>query len=134
VATDDLAVAVQRAVERAVTGSFVLPGVLVSGGDIAAAIGAALGRPVRWRTVSPEEYADLLRPYVGDHAADGTAAVYHAIAGQPPGPAPDPTPAREALGWEPRDLATWASRVPALTLAASTATTSTGTASAGNRA
>ncbi|MGI8779891.1 MAG: NmrA family NAD(P)-binding protein [Solirubrobacteraceae bacterium] len=108
VATDDVAGAVERAIAREVAGWFALPGIATAGHDIAEALGQALGRPVQWETIAPEAYADLLRPYLGDHAADGTAAVYRMLATSPPAPAADPTPARDALGWAPRDVTAWA--------------------------
>jgi nucleoside-diphosphate-sugar epimerase len=115
VATDDVALGVERAISREVAGWFVLPGVPVSGQEIAEAIGDVLGRPLRWQTITPDEYGDLLRPHLGDHAADNVAATYRALAAAPPAPLPDPAPAREALDWAPRDLASWAARLPAFT-------------------
>jgi nucleoside-diphosphate-sugar epimerase len=109
VGTDDVAVAVERAISRDVTGWFVLPGVPASGQEIAVAIGDRLGRPLRWQTITPDQY--------GDHAADNVAATYRALAAAPPAPMPDPAPAREALDWAPRDLAAWAARLPAFTRA-----------------
>src|SRR5919108_1914828 len=111
VATADVARAVGRAIAAEVAGSFALPGLPATGEEVAAALGRALGRPVRWETVSPDAYGDLLRPYLGDHAAEGTAAVYRMLAASPPAPAPDPAPAREALDWAPRDVESWARRV-----------------------
>jgi uncharacterized protein YbjT (DUF2867 family) len=111
VATADVAAAVARAIDRAAAGWYALPGRAVTGHEVAAALGAALGRPMHWRTITPAELGDRMRPFVGDHAADGTAAVYEMLAASPP-PAPDPGPAREALGWAPRDVATWAREVP----------------------
>jgi nucleoside-diphosphate-sugar epimerase len=108
VATADVAVAAERAVTREVSGRFALPGEPMTGDRSAAALAAALGRPVRWQTISPDEFAERLRPYLGDHAAEGTAAVYRMMASAAPPPAPDPGPAREALDWAPRDLETWA--------------------------
>ncbi|WP_432947629.1 SDR family oxidoreductase [Kribbella sp. CA-253562] len=117
VATDDVAVAIERAINQAVTGSFVLPGQAVTGHQIAKAIAAVVGHAVRWETITPTEYGDLLRPHLGDHAADGIAGVYTAMAAAPAQPAPDPAPAREALGWAPRDIDDWAAHVPAFTRA-----------------
>ena len=108
VATADVAVAVEGAIAREAAGRFALPGEPLTGDRTAAALAAALGRPVRWQTISPDEFADRVRPYLGDHAADGTAAVYRMSASAPPPPAPDAGPAREALDWAPRDLETWA--------------------------
>jgi uncharacterized protein YbjT (DUF2867 family) len=104
----DLAVAVERALVRSVAGWFALPGAPITGHELARCVGEALGRRVRWQTIAPEELGEALRPHLGDHAADGTAAMYRMIASMPPAPMPDPTPAREALGWAPRDAATWA--------------------------
>jgi uncharacterized protein YbjT (DUF2867 family) len=104
----DLAIAVERALVRSVAGWFALPGTPLTGHELARSVGGALGQRLRWQTVTPEEFAETLRPHLGDHAADGTAAVYRMLASMPPAPAPDPTPAREALGWAPRDAATWA--------------------------
>jgi nucleoside-diphosphate-sugar epimerase len=101
VATADVAGAVQRAIEREVAGWFALPGAGMTGQEVAGALTAAIGRPVRWQQITPEEFADRLRPHLGDHAADGTAAVYRMLATAPPAPAPDASPAREVLGWAP---------------------------------
>ncbi len=88
------------------------PGEPLTGDELARSLGEALGRRLRWQTISPEAFADALRPHLGDHAAEGTAAVYRMLAEMPPGPAPDPAPAREALDWAPHDPATWAREVP----------------------
>jgi uncharacterized protein YbjT (DUF2867 family) len=53
----------------------------LTGPDVA----AALGESVRWRTITPRAYAELLRPYLGAEAAVGIAASY-----ENPPPAPDP--------------------------------------------
>jgi uncharacterized protein YbjT (DUF2867 family) len=108
VATADVAVAVERAIAHEVAGSFALPGFVATGHELAGAVGAAMSRPVRWLTIEPDEFGDLLRPHLGDHAADGTAAVYRMLASSPPRPALDQAPAREALGWAPRDAEAWA--------------------------
>ena len=111
VATADVAVAIERAIAREVAGWFALPGVARSGMELADDLGRAIGRRVRWETIAPHTFADLLRPFLGDHAADGTAAVYEMLASAPPAPEPDGRPAREALGWAPRDVETWAREV-----------------------
>jgi hypothetical protein len=115
VATDDVAVAVERATTQEAPGWFALPGIAATGREIADAIGAVLGRAVRWQTIRPDEYGDMLRPHLGDHAADGVAAVYRNLAATPSVPAPDPALAREALDWVPRDAAAWARQAPAFT-------------------
>jgi hypothetical protein len=111
VAGADVAVAIERAIAREVTGWFGLPGTPMTGVELADALGGAIGRPVRWESIAPHTFADLLRPFLGDHAADGTAAVYEMAATAPPSPAPDAGPAREALDWAPRDVGTWAREV-----------------------
>ncbi len=107
VATADVAIAAERAIAREAAGWFALPGAPATGHDVAVAIGAVLGRPVLWQNITPEQFADMLRPHLGDHAADGTAAVYRMHASAPP-VWPDADAAREALDWAPRDAATWA--------------------------
>ncbi len=111
VATADIAAAAVRAVEDEVTGWFSLPGEPVTGHEVAAQLGAALGLDLRWATITPREFGERLRPFLGDHAAEGTAAVYEAMAAGPNPPAPDPAPARAALGFEPRTIAEWAGEV-----------------------
>jgi uncharacterized protein YbjT (DUF2867 family) len=111
VAVADVARAVERALAGGVAGWFALPGPPMTGHEVAAAVSGALGRPVRWEPIAPEAFGDLLRPHLGDHAADGTAAVYRMQAEAPPAPAPDGAAAREALSWAPRDAATWAREV-----------------------
>ncbi|HEY6889354.1 MAG TPA: hypothetical protein VI300_16280, partial [Solirubrobacter sp.] len=111
VATADVAAAAVRAVQDEVTGRFALPGVPVTGHEVAAQLGSVLGRELRWELIAPREFGERLRPFLGDHAADGTAAVYEAMAAAPRGEAPDPAPARESLGWAPRSIAEWAAEV-----------------------
>ena len=111
VAIADVAIAVERAISREVAGWFALPGEPLTGHELVDVLGRAIGRGLRWETIAPRELADLLRPFLGDHAADGTAAVYEMIAAAPPAPAPDAGPAREALGWAPRGIEAWASEI-----------------------
>lgn len=99
VATDDVARAIERAIAAEVAGRFPLPGVTASGVEVADVLGA------RWQPITPDEFADRLRPYLGDHAADGTAAVYRMAA---PVVTTDAEPARAALGWTPRRIEEWA--------------------------
>lgn len=56
------------------------------GTEVAAQLSNALGRQVQWRTITPAEYEDMLRPHLGPAAAAGIAASYAA-----PAPTPDPT-------------------------------------------
>jgi uncharacterized protein YbjT (DUF2867 family) len=115
VATADVAVAIEHAVVRRVGGWFALPGTPVTGHELTDALAQRLGRPVRWQQVTPEEYGDLLRPHLGDHAADGIIGSYHAILAGLDVPPPDAAPAVAALAWRPRDLSTWLAESPTFT-------------------
>jgi len=112
VALADVAAAIDTAIASEVGGWFALPGVPTTGLEIAYALDEAIGRPVIWSTITPAAFADILRPHLGDHAAEGTAAAYAMLTDAPPSPPLDPTPARDALGWAPRDIAAWAYEQP----------------------
>jgi uncharacterized protein YbjT (DUF2867 family) len=56
-----------------------------TGPEVAADLGAALGRRVRWRTIDPDEYDRMLAPHLGEAAAAGVASAY-----RHPSPPPDP--------------------------------------------
>ena len=75
----------------------------LTGPQVAAELSAVVGRPVRWRTLTPPEFADLLRPHLGDAVAAGMAAGYEA-----PPPAPDPAVIRRGS----TTLRAWAARQP----------------------
>lgn len=60
----------------------------LTGPEVAATLASAQGRPLRWQTIDPVQYADLLRPHTGDEIADGIAELYSTTGGPPP--APDP--------------------------------------------
>lgn len=64
-------------------------------------VAAALGGWVRWRTVTPQAYGDLVRPYLGATTAAGIAASYEA-----PPPEPDPSIIRRGT----TTLRQWAAR------------------------
>ncbi|CAA9289752.1 MAG: hypothetical protein AVDCRST_MAG41-4273 [uncultured Corynebacteriales bacterium] len=95
----DLLTAAEPAPVRVVAGPEAL-----SGDRAAAAVAAALGRPVRWRTVSPQEYGDDLVPHLGEEAGRGIAAFYAPADGPPP--APDPALVRTGT----TTLRAWAAR------------------------
>ncbi|HEU4425372.1 MAG TPA: hypothetical protein VFR67_22800 [Pilimelia sp.] len=59
-----------------------------TGDDVAAAVGAAAGRTVRWVHLAPGEHQRLLTPVIGAEAAAGVAAIYEQIAAAPPPPPP----------------------------------------------
>jgi uncharacterized protein YbjT (DUF2867 family) len=58
----------------------------VTGPELAAQIAVGIGRPVRWQTISPDEYARMLTPHIGALNAEGIAAAY-----AHPAPPPNPT-------------------------------------------
>jgi hypothetical protein len=64
-------------------------------------VAAALGDPVRWHTITPSEYAQLMRPYLGAETAAGIAASY-----ENPAPALDPALVRRGT----TSLREWAAR------------------------
>lgn len=73
----------------------------VTGTDIAAAVGAAAGRPVRFVTASPADFRRWITPVLGPETAAGVAAVYAAGPGAPPVGEP-------VAG--PTDVTEWATR------------------------
>jgi uncharacterized protein YbjT (DUF2867 family) len=77
----DLAVAATPATSRLVAGPAAL-----TGPEVAAEIEAAIGRPVRWHTIEPQDYARMLAPHLGQATAAGIAAAY-----VNPAPPPNPT-------------------------------------------
>ena len=104
VATDDVALAVLRALEERIVGRFDLPGETLDGNELAAALAAALERPVRYEAIAPAEFGERLRPHLGEHAAAGTAGVYELLAAYPPALSPPST----FPGWAPRPVQAWA--------------------------
>jgi uncharacterized protein YbjT (DUF2867 family) len=105
VALHDLVDEVARAITGHVRGPRIIRGPSAPTGDqVAEALSAALGHQVHWEPVAPDEYGDLMRPYVGDHVAEGVSRYYAALAA---GPAPpEPEPARVHTG--PSHLERWA--------------------------
>jgi uncharacterized protein YbjT (DUF2867 family) len=62
----------------------------LTGHQAAAELGAALGREVRWSTLSPGEYERMLTPHLGAETAAGVAAFYTPPTSEtPPAPVPD---------------------------------------------
>ncbi|QBS39708.1 hypothetical protein [Nocardia sp. CS682] len=60
----------------------------VTGDELAAAVGAAVGRPVRWVQVPPAEYGRLMAPVIGETAAEAVAGSYEQAAAAPQLPLP----------------------------------------------
>ncbi|WP_165987060.1 NmrA family NAD(P)-binding protein [Streptomyces sp. YIM 98790] len=79
----------------------------LTGEEVAAELGAALGLPVRWRAITPEETERMLAPHLGPEAAAGIAASYMPPPPDAP-PAPEPDPAVVSTG--STTLREWATR------------------------
>lgn len=86
--------------------------------DLATELGAGLGRDLTFRAITPAEYGDLLRPFLGDAAAAGVEQMYGAM---PPEPAPPMNPTEAGANWQrlgeaPTSAREWAAQVlrPAL--------------------
>lgn len=118
-ATADLGALVADLVATDEEGSLVLVGPEALTGDgAAAAVGSAVGREVRWETISPVAYEEQLRPVIGPEDAAGIAGMYAAGADAPPPPPPAPETVRVGA----TTLAAWAAAQDWERLAASTAT------------
>lgn len=78
----------------------------VTGDQVAAAVGAAAGREVRWVQLALAEFRQLLTPVLGAAAAAGTVALYEQAAAAPP----PPPPAVEILRLAPTTVEQWAAR------------------------
>ena len=80
--------------------------------ELAAEIGEGLGREFAFRRVSADQYADLLRPVVGDQAAAGVAAAYGSMPEDPnPAMAFDASGSWARLAVEPTSARQWAREV-----------------------
>ncbi len=66
----------------------------LTGHEAADALSVALARPVRWETIEPAEYEEMLRPHLGDHAAEGLSRNYGALAAGLPLAEPEPVDLR----------------------------------------
>ena len=76
----------------------------LTGEEVAAQLARALGRPVRWRTATPGEYARMLAPHLGEATAQGVASAYEAPAAGAPAGTVVRTGTTDLLGWARR---TW---------------------------
>ncbi|WNV75616.1 hypothetical protein [Geodermatophilus sp. DSM 44513] len=80
--------------------------------QLAAEVGAGLGREVVYRRITPDEFADLLRPVLGPEAAAGVAGGYAAMPEEPnPLMAVDSSAAWAELGVTPTLAREWAAQV-----------------------
>ena len=104
VSTEDVAARRCRCWKQRIGGRFDLPGEALDGTQLASALTEALERPVRYEAIPPAAFGEALRPYLGDHAALGTAGVYEMLAQYPPALSPP----SELSGWTPRSVRAWA--------------------------
>ncbi|MGV9612384.1 SDR family oxidoreductase [Nocardia xishanensis] len=109
VALDDLGAAVAGSITattppplRIVAGPRAL-----TGDEVAAELSAALGQPVRWNSISPNAYREMLAPHLGAEAAAGIAAAYTP---PPPGAPPPPEPDPSMIETGTTSLRDWAAR------------------------
>ncbi|WP_084511209.1 SDR family oxidoreductase [Nocardia lijiangensis] len=79
----------------------------LTGDEVAAELGAVLGRPVRWNSISPNSYREMLAPHLGAEAAEGIAGVYTP---PPPGAPTPPEPDPSVLEIGATTLRDWAAR------------------------
>ncbi|WP_431955871.1 SDR family oxidoreductase [Nocardia lijiangensis] len=79
----------------------------LTGDEVAAELGAVLGRPVRWNSISPNTYREMLAPHLGAEAAEGIAGVYTP---PPPGAPTPPELDPSALETGATTLRDWAAR------------------------
>ncbi|MFJ5834071.1 SDR family oxidoreductase [Streptomyces sp. NPDC093089] len=86
----------------------------LTGGELAAAFGRALGRPVRYEERDPVAFEDGLAQLLGRPAAAGVAGVYHYMArgADPLLMAGDGGVSAEALGLAPPPVEEWVARQP----------------------
>jgi hypothetical protein len=82
----------------------------LTGDELASAIGAALGRPVRHAPMTPRQLGEAVRPMMGDQAAEILAADYGLLAERADalGLAADREAAHREIGVPLTPLAEWA--------------------------
>ncbi|MCP2318899.1 Uncharacterized conserved protein YbjT, contains NAD(P)-binding and DUF2867 domains [Nocardia amikacinitolerans] len=80
---------------------------MLTGDEVAAELSTVLGHPVRWNSISPEAYREMLAPHLGAEAAAGVAGVYTP---QPPEAPTPPEPDPSALVTGATTLRDWAMR------------------------
>lgn len=79
----------------------------LTGDEVAAELSAVLGHAVRWNSISPNAYREMLTPHLGAEAAEGIAAVYTP---PPPGAPTAPEPDPSVLETGATELRDWAAR------------------------
>ncbi|UTX54476.1 SDR family oxidoreductase [Leucobacter aridicollis] len=85
----------------------------VTGPELAAAFGAALGSEVRFEPVTPAAFGASIAPLLGEGAAAGVAGLYTALGAEADFTFDPATSAEARIGVAPMPLATWAQAVTA---------------------
>jgi len=121
ISTEDQAALAVAALQRPdLAGQWFRIGEQYIGSDLAAGIGDALDRPVRYVPLDPEDFGRLLAPMLGEQAAAAVAEDYRFLAQRPPllDLDADTTPARRALAIPATPVADWARAQPWAAVAA----------------
>jgi uncharacterized protein YbjT (DUF2867 family) len=66
----------------------------LTGDEAADALSVALARPVRWETIEPAEHEEMMRPHLGDHAAEALSRHFDVLAAGLTLAEPDPVDLR----------------------------------------
>jgi len=111
ISTEDQAALAVAALQRPdLAGKWFRIGEPYAGADLATAIGAALGRPVRYVALAPEALGHILAPMIGEQAAAGVVHDYEFLNERSPlmDLDADTTAARRELGVQATPLVQWA--------------------------
>ena len=121
ISTEDQAALAVAALQRPdLAGRWFRIGEQYVGADLAAAVGDALGRPVRYVPLAPADFARTLAPLLGEQAAAAVADDYRFLGERSPllDFDADTAPVRRALAVPPTPLADWARTQPWAAVAA----------------
>jgi uncharacterized protein YbjT (DUF2867 family) len=121
ISTEDQAALAVAAMQRPdLAGSWFRIGEQYVGAELAAGIGDALERPVRYVPLAPHDFARILAPMLGEQAAAAVADDYRFLAERSLllDPDADTTPVRRALGVPATTVADWARTQPWAAVAA----------------
>lgn len=108
---DQAALAIAALARPDLAGRWFRIGEQLTGPELAAGIGEARGRQVRYVPLEPEAFGRALAPFIGEEIAAAVAADYGMLSGNPPSLAldSDTTALRRALGIPATAVAAWAS-------------------------
>lgn len=122
ISTEDQAALVVAALSRPdLAGTWYRVGEQYSGAELAAGIGEALGRAVRYVPLDPDDFGRALTPMIGEQAAAGVAEDYKFLADRSPlmDLDADTSAVRRALGVPATSIADWARQQPWTAIAGS---------------